>query len=164
MADGILVRQQLEALIRDGFLTSNPAIAPAQVQPASLDLRLATIGYRVRSGFLPERATVAERLEESTLYSFDLTDGAVLERGHCYVFPLLERIARPIPHPLRANPKSSTGRLDVFTRLLADRCDGHPDLQLGELGFGQQEPELVLQASSIDAAARIIDGHRRPSV
>ncbi len=134
MGDGILVRQQLEQLIRDGSLTSNPAIAPAQLQPASLDLRLATIGYRVRSGFLPERATVAEHLEESTLYSFDLTDGAVLERGHCYVFPLLERIEKPIPHPLRANPKSSTGRLDVFTRLLADRCDRFEQAPAGYTG------------------------------
>ncbi|MBK8977329.1 MAG: 2'-deoxycytidine 5'-triphosphate deaminase [Planctomycetes bacterium] len=122
MQHGILVRQDIAALIAGGSLVSNPAIAPAQIQPASLDLRLATLGYRVRSGFLPETATVAERLEETLLYRFDLTDGAVLERGHCYVFPLLERIAKPLPYLVRANPKSSTGRLDLFTRLLADRC------------------------------------------
>ncbi len=121
--DGILVYQHIRALLEDGALAScNPAIAPAQVQPASLDLRIATRGYRVRSGFLPENATVADRLEESTLYTFDVTDGHVLEKGHCYVFPLLEHVEKPLPYTIRANPKSSTGRLDLFTRLLADHC------------------------------------------
>jgi dCTP deaminase len=122
VTDGILVYQQIRALIESGALVSTPAIAPTQIQPSSLDLRLATRGYRVRSGFLPENVRVADRLEEMTLYAFDLTDGAVLEKGHCYIVPLLERISRPLPHLIRANPKSSTGRLDLFTRLLADRC------------------------------------------
>lgn len=122
MTDGILVYQQIKALIARGALASTPAIAPTQIQPSSLDLRLATRGYRVRSGFLPENVRVADRLEEMTLYAFDLTDGAVLEKGHCYIIPLLERIEQPLPHLVRANPKSSTGRLDLFTRLLADRC------------------------------------------
>ncbi|MBK8098101.1 MAG: 2'-deoxycytidine 5'-triphosphate deaminase [Planctomycetes bacterium] len=120
--DGILVFQQIKKLIEQGALASSPAIAPTQVQPSSLDLRLATRGYRVRSGFLPENVRVADRLEEMTLYTFDLTDGAVLEKGHCYIVPLLERIEKPLPYLIRANPKSSTGRLDLFTRLLADRC------------------------------------------
>src|SRR5690606_10065524 len=119
---GILVYQHIRALVESGAIGSNPAIAPAQIQPASLDLRLATVGYRVRSGFLPERQSVAELLEETTLYRFDLTDGHVLERGHCYVLPLLEQIREPLPYVVRANPKSSTGRLDLFTRLLANHC------------------------------------------
>lgn len=122
MAHGILVYQQIRSLIETGALRSSPAIAPTQVQPSSLDLRLATRGYRVRSGFLPENARVADRLEEMTLYTFDLTDGAVLEKGHCYIVPLLEQIEQPLPYLIRANPKSSTGRLDLFTRLLADNC------------------------------------------
>jgi dCTP deaminase len=122
VSNGILVYQQIRALIDSGALSSTPAIAPTQIQPSSLDLRLATRGYRVRSGFLPENVRVADRLEEVSLYAFDLADGAVLEKGHCYVVPLLERIERPLPHLIRANPKSSTGRLDLFTRLLADRC------------------------------------------
>jgi len=122
VTDGILVYQQIKALIARGALASTPAIAPTQIQPSSLDLRLATRGYRVRSGFLPENVRVADRLEEMTLYTFDLTDGAVLEKGHCYIVPLLERIEQPLPYLVRANPKSSTGRLDLFTRLLADRC------------------------------------------
>lgn len=119
---GILVYQQLRDLIDQGAIYSQPAIARSQIQPSSLDLRLATRGYRVRSGFLPEHVRVADRLEEMTLYTFDLTDGAVLEKGHCYIVPLLERIEKPLPYLCRANPKSSTGRLDLFTRLLADRC------------------------------------------
>lgn len=122
MSHGILVYQQIRALIADGALSSSPTIAPTQIQPSSLDLRLATRGYRVRSGFLPENVRVADRLEEMQLYTFDLTDGAVLEKGHCYIVPLLERIEKPLPYLVRANPKSSTGRLDLFTRLLADRC------------------------------------------
>ena len=122
MTDGILVHQQIRDLIEQGALTSTPAIAPTQIQPASLDLRLSTRGYRVRSGFLPENCRVADRLEEMTLYTFDLTDGAVLEKGHCYIVPLLERVEKPLKHLIRANPKSSTGRLDLFTRLLADNC------------------------------------------
>ena len=122
MSHGILVYQQIRALIESGALSSTPTIAPTQIQPSSLDLRLSTRGYRVRSGFLPENVRVADRLEEMTLYTFDLTDGAVLEKGHCYIVPLLERIEKPLPHLIRANPKSSTGRLDLFTRLLADRC------------------------------------------
>jgi len=119
---GILVYQQLRALIEQGAIASTPAIARAQIQPSSLDLRLATRGYRVRSGFLPEHCRVSDRLDEMTLYTFDLTDGAVLEKGHCYIVPLLERIEKPLPYLVRANPKSSTGRLDLFTRLLADKC------------------------------------------
>ncbi len=118
--DGILVYQHIRALVEEGAITSNPGISPAQIQPASLDLRLATRGYRVRSGFLPENASVPERLEETMLYTFDLTDGAVLEKGHCYIIPLLEQIAQPLKQVIHANPKSSTGRLDLFTRILAN--------------------------------------------
>ncbi len=131
---GILVYQQLAALIREGAIASTPAVAAAQIQPSSLDLRLATRGYRVRSGFLPENVRVADRLEEMTLYTFDLTDGAVLEKGHCYIIPLLERIERPLPYLIRANPKSSTGRLDLFTRLLGDRCSRFESVPPGYTG------------------------------
>ncbi len=132
--DGILVYQQIRTLIEDGYLASNPDISASQIQPSSLDLRLATRGYRVRSGFLPENATVAERLEETTLYAFDLTDGAVLEKGHCYMIPLQEHVEKPMPYRIRANPKSSTGRLDLFTRLLADRNGRFEEVQPGYVG------------------------------
>jgi dCTP deaminase len=132
--DGILVYQQISALIEEGYLRSNPQIAAGQIQPASLDLRLATRGYRVRSGFLPERCQVADLLEPMTLYTFDLMDGAVLERGHCYIIPLLERVERPLPYVIRANPKSSTGRLDLFTRVLADHNGRFEEVRAGYTG------------------------------
>jgi len=131
---GILVYQQIRALIESGALASSPGISVAQIQPSSLDLRLATRGYRVRSGFLPEHVRVADRLEEVTLYTFDLTDGAVLEKGHCYMIPLLEHIDQPLPYQVRANPKSSTGRLDLFTRLLADHCGRFESVPPGYTG------------------------------
>ncbi|MCA8974582.1 MAG: 2'-deoxycytidine 5'-triphosphate deaminase [Planctomycetes bacterium] len=134
VAHGILVYQQIRSLIEAGALASSPTIAPAQIQPSSLDLRLATRGYRVRSGFLPENVRVADRLEDMTLYTFDLTDGAILEKGHCYIIPLLERIEQPLPYLVRANPKSSTGRLDLFTRLLADRCGRFETVPAGYTG------------------------------
>ncbi|MCA8956797.1 MAG: 2'-deoxycytidine 5'-triphosphate deaminase [Planctomycetes bacterium] len=132
--DGILVYQQIRDLVASGCLSSNPAISPAQIQPSSLDLRLATRGYRVRSGFLPERCSVSERLEETTLYAFDLTDGAILEKGNCYVIPLLEQIVEPLPYEIRANPKSSTGRLDLFTRVLVDHHGRFEQVPPGYVG------------------------------
>jgi dCTP deaminase len=134
VSNGILVYQQIRALIESGVLHSTPGIGSGQIQPSSLDLRLATRGYRVRSGFLPENVRVADRLEAMTLYAFDLTDGAVLEKGHCYIVPLLERIEKPLPCAARANPKSSTGRLDMFTRLLADRCGRFETVPQGYTG------------------------------
>lgn len=134
VANGILVYQQIRSLIEAGVLASTPGIASTQIQPSSLDLRLATRGYRVRSGFLPESVRVSDRLEEMTLYTFDLTDGAVLEKGHCYIIPLLEHIDRELPCSARANPKSSTGRLDLFTRLLADRCGRFETVPQGYTG------------------------------
>ncbi len=132
--DGILVFQQIHGLIKEGYLRSNPEICPSQVQPSSLDLRLATRGHRVRSGFLPEHCNVADRLEETTLYTFDLTDGAILEKSHCYVIPLLEQVVQPLPYEIRANPKSSTGRLDLFTRLLANNTGRFEQVPAGYTG------------------------------
>lgn len=134
MANGILVYQQIRALIESGVLQSTPGISSAQIQPSSLDLRLATRGYRVRSGFLPENCRVSDMLEAMTLYTFDLTDGAVLEKGHCYIVPLLERVEKPLPSLARANPKSSTGRLDLFTRLLCDRSGRFETVPQGYTG------------------------------
>ena len=93
----------------------------SQIQPASLDLRLGDIAYRVRASFLPgPGATVAERIDELKLHEIDLTDGAVLETNCVYIVPLLESLALPPEIVAAANPKSSTGRLDVFTRVIAD--------------------------------------------
>ena len=95
--------------------------APDQIQPASLDLRLGAIAYRVRASFLPgPDATVAERIDELKLHEISLADGAVLETNCVYIVPLIESLALPAEIVAAANPKSSTGRLDVFTRVIAD--------------------------------------------
>jgi dCTP deaminase len=118
---GVLAAQHLEELIADGRLRGEPAITPAQVQPASVDLRLGATGYRVQASFLPgERATVLERLEELRMHEIDLTRPCVLEKGCVYVVPLAESVALPETLSGKANPKSTTGRLDIFTRLIVD--------------------------------------------
>jgi len=121
-APGVLAAQQLEALVADGTLSADPAIEPAQIQPASLDLRLGRRAWRVRASFLAGAgARVADRLADFAMHEIDLGPGAVLETGCVYVVELMERLALPRGLAAVANAKSSTGRLDLFTRLIADR-------------------------------------------
>src|SRR5690606_1360354 len=87
----------------------------------SLDLRLGARAWRVRASFLPGRREVAGKLAEVAMHELDLTKGAVLERGCVYIAEVQERLALPPGVSARANPKSSTGRIDVFVRLLTDR-------------------------------------------
>lgn len=121
MPSGVFPAQAIDALISKGAVMTGSALADAQLQPASLDLRLGAKAYRVRASFLPgPGVTVAERLEDVRLHTIDLTDSAVLETGCVYVVPLQESLALPAGVSASANPKSSTGRLDVFTRVIAD--------------------------------------------
>ncbi|SFG20595.1 dCTP deaminase [Palleronia marisminoris] len=118
---GVLASQQIAHLIETRALSADPAVDPAQIQPASLDLRLGAVAHRVRASFLPGRGrSVADRLAEFSMHEIDLSRGAVLEKGCVYLVPLMERLA--LPHGLRAvtNAKSSTGRLDLLTRVVAD--------------------------------------------
>lgn len=106
-----------------GVIAADPPLNPDQVQPASVDLRLGPVAYRVRASFLPGRGrAVADRLNDPRLvmHALDLSRGAVLETGCVYVVPLAERLALPVGSAARMNPKSSTGRLDVFTRVITD--------------------------------------------
>ncbi|WP_319498618.1 2'-deoxycytidine 5'-triphosphate deaminase [uncultured Cohaesibacter sp.] len=92
-----------------------------QVQPASLDLRLGAKAYRVRASFLPGKGqTVKDKLDQLQLHQIDLTEGAVLETGCVYIVPLMESLNLTGDIEAAANPKSSTGRLDIFTRVIAD--------------------------------------------
>src|SRR5260370_30665428 len=111
----------IAAMADSGLILPAYPFVESQIQPASLDLRLGDIAYRVRASFLPgPGATVAERIDELKLHEIDLADGAVLETNCVYIVPLLESLALPAEIVAAANPKSSTGRLDVFTRVIAD--------------------------------------------
>lgn len=118
---GILPDRAIGALIEAGQVRLAAEPDPRQVQPASLDLRLGDVAYRVRASFLPgPERTVAERIAELRLHEIELGRGAVLETGCVYIVPLLESLALAPELAASANPKSSTGRLDVFTRVIAD--------------------------------------------
>jgi dCTP deaminase len=132
---GILPDRIIGKLARAGAILPSVEFARDQIQPASLDLRLGEIAYRVRASFLPgPRATVAQRIDELKLHEFSLTDGAVLETGCVYIVPLIESLALPSDIAASANPKSSTGRLDVFTRVIADSSRGFDRMDAGYHG------------------------------
>jgi dCTP deaminase len=132
---GILPDRMIAALAKAGGIITATEFAPDQIQPASLDLRLGEVAYRVRASFLPgPGATVAERIDELKLHEIALGDGAVLETGCVYIVPLLESMALPFDIAASANPKSSTGRLDVFTRVIADSTRGFDRIGAGYHG------------------------------
>jgi dCTP deaminase len=117
------------------LIVSTEEVTDSQIQPASLDLRLGAIAHRVRASFLPGPAsTVDEKLARVSMHTIDITDGAVLESGCVYVIPLLERLELRDRISGIANPKSSTGRLDVFTRLITDRAQAFDKVEAGYRG------------------------------
>jgi dCTP deaminase len=121
MTSGVLPAQALRQLIASGALAGTPAIRDDQLQPASLDLRLGTVAYRVRASFLTGRGrSVEDRLAEFTMHKVNLAEGAVLEKNCVYVIPLAERLVLPQGITAVANAKSSSGRLDLLTRTIAD--------------------------------------------
>jgi dCTP deaminase len=121
MSQGVLPSQALRRMIAEGRIAADLPILPAQLQPASLDLRLGTVAYRVRASFLTGQGhSVADRIAEFGMHQMDLTNGAVLEKGCVYVVPLMERLALPPGVTAVANAKSSTGRLDLLTRAITD--------------------------------------------
>jgi dCTP deaminase len=131
---GILPDRMIAHLARDGGILPATAFASDQIQPASLDLRLGDVAYRVRASFLPGSSTVAKRIDGLKLHEVALGDGAVLETGCVYIVPLLESLALPDEISAAANPKSSTGRLDVFTRVIADEIRGFDRIEAGYHG------------------------------
>tara|TARA_R110002126_G_scaffold120282_4_gene261481 strand:- start:9459 stop:10664 length:1206 start_codon:yes stop_codon:yes gene_type:complete len=168
---GILPVQKLKILRDLGILDSHPdyPIDDNQFQPNSLDLRLGEVAYRVRCSFLPENETVEQKLEKLEQYSFSIKDGAVLEENCVYIIPLLERLNLPKSHYStqngvadhseevklfspenlsgKANPKSSTGRLDVFTRVITDYSHRFEEITPGYQG--QLYLEVVPKSFSI---------------
>lgn len=135
LPSGILPYQTIEALIDQGAIAAEAPFTPIQVQPASVDLRLGASVWRVRASFLAGAGrTVKERLEDVAMHRLDLGAGAVLERGCVYIAELQERLALPLGVTARANPKSSTGRVDVFVRLLTDHGAAFDDVAEGYTG------------------------------
>ncbi|WP_299042259.1 2'-deoxycytidine 5'-triphosphate deaminase [uncultured Tateyamaria sp.] len=118
---GVLPDTELQQMMARGEITATPDVIDAQVQPASLDLRLGPIAYRVRASFLAGHGTrVRDRLDEFQMHEVDLSGGAVLEKGCVYVVPLMEVLDLPDGIQAVANAKSSTGRLDLLTRTITD--------------------------------------------
>ncbi len=161
---GILPDSMIERLAAAGGILSESEFVPGQVQPASLDLRLGDVAYRVRASFLPGRTTVAQRIDELKLHEISLTDGAVLETGCVYIVPLQESLALPDDIAAAANPKSSTGRLDVFTRVIPDETRGFDRIEAGYHGPLYAEisprtfPVLVREGSRL-SQIRFRHGH-----
>lgn len=132
---GILPCQSIEALIAGGAIAAATPFAADQVQPASLDLRLGAKAWRVRASFLPGAGRkVADRIKSVAMHVLDLEAGAVLERGCVYIAEVQERLRLPAGVCARANPKSSTGRVDVFVRLLTDDGQAFDDVAEGYTG------------------------------
>ncbi|AJY46314.1 2'-deoxycytidine 5'-triphosphate deaminase [Martelella endophytica] len=120
---GILADNAIAGLFETGRLTAEAALDDDQIQPASLDLRLGAKAYRVRASFLPGPGhRVADKLSRLSLHEIDLTEGAVLETGCVYLVELMEGLSLDPAMSASTNPKSSTGRLDIFTRVLADHA------------------------------------------
>lgn len=165
---GIFPSQMIEEAIRAGWLISERLISHDQIQPASLDLRLGPVAYRVRASFIPGRRPVSERLTSLTTHQLDLTRGAVLERGCVYIIPLVERLQLPPAVSARANPKSSTGRIDVFTRLITDFSHEFDQVRAGYKGglYLEVVPQtfsIVVRAGSRLTQLRLMRGAVSPT-
>ena len=160
MKSGVLPYQALRAAVEERWISSPVPFGEAQFQPASLDLRLGAVAYQLRASFLPFSQTVLSRLEpagagerELVIDRVSLEGGATLQRGSVYLVPLLESLALPAHVRGRCNPKSTTGRLDIFTRVITD---GTP--RFDEIGAGYRGP-LYLEISPQSFPVRVHAGH-----
>ena len=134
---GVLPAQALRRAISDGVIKGARKIEDSQIQPASLDLRLGSKAYRLRSSFLPGAARIRDRLSDLQVgpaLDLDNPDGAVLNPGHPYLIELMERVRLPEGTRAVANPRSSTGRLDIFTRVIAERATQFDAIEPGYEG------------------------------
>jgi dCTP deaminase len=168
-SSGILPDHAIAGLFEAGALMSARPRDADQIQPASLDLRLGTKAFRVRASFLPGPAhRVEDKLHRLKLHEFDLSEGAVLETGCVYIVPLLESLRLPPDVSASANPKSSTGRLDIFTRVMADRAQEFDKIPAGYDGplYMEVSPRtfpVVVRAGSRLSQIRFRKGHAQLS-
>lgn len=177
---GVLPVQKLKDLVSAGIIQSHAdhPIQENQYQPNSIDLRLGHHAYRVRSSFLPEKETVHQKIDKLIQYSFSIEDGAVLEPNCVYIIPLLEQLSLPASHyssqkklfngengagarlisqenlTAKANPKSSTGRLDIFTRVITDYSHRFEEIEPGYKG------KLYLEVVPKSFPVKVRTGHR----
>jgi dCTP deaminase len=149
--DGVLPSQYLHAAMDAGVISAGGFTIPREnVQPASLDLRLGEVAYRIRCSFLPGRHSVEQRVKDYVIDELDLhREGAVLETNRPYLIPLKERLALPANVRGKANPKSSTGRLDVFTRVITDGSYRFDEIVEGYTG------NLYLEVVPLSFAIRV---------
>jgi dCTP deaminase len=136
---GVLTDRDLRAAAREGWIAAATPFADEQFQPASLDLRLGPVAYQLRASFLPYRESVRERLESSSnndivIDRVALEGGTTLQRGSVYLVPLVESLALPPGVRGRSNPKSTTGRLDIFTRVITDGTPRFDEIHAGYRG------------------------------
>jgi dCTP deaminase len=138
---GVLPDRALRAAARDGWITGSTPLTDAQFQPSSLDLRLGATAYQLRASFLPYRKPVQTRLTQKDFTDVDLvidelslSSGATFQRGSVYLVPLQESLALPREVRGRCNPKSTTGRLDIFTRVIADDAARFDEIEAGYRG------------------------------
>src|SRR5438552_1775424 len=150
-AEGVLPSQHLAAAIDSGAIDAGNFKIPAEnIQPASLDLRLGEVAYRIRCSFLPDRHTVEQKVKDFTIDELNLhAEGAVLETNRPYLIPLKERLALPPGIRGKANPKSSTGRMDVFTRVITDES-----YRFDEIADGYDGP-LFLEVVPLSFPVRV---------
>jgi dCTP deaminase len=160
VAPGVLPYQALRAAVDDAWISSALPLGEAQFQPASLDLRLGPLAYQLRASFLPFSQTVLSRLEpgdagerELVIDRISLEGGATLQRGSVYLVPLLESLDLPAHVRGRCNPKSTTGRLDIFTRVITDGTPRFDEIQPGYRG------PLYLEVSPQSFPVRVQAGH-----
>ncbi len=151
--DGVFPIQWLEAAAEAALVGATTPIPPASFQPASLDLRIGPVAHRLQCSFLPSRAPVEDRLKTLAMGEVDLTrEGGVLETNRPYLIPLLEELDLPDDVHARANPKSSTGRLDVFTRIITDEGQTFDDIRPGYRG------RLYLEVVPLSFTIRVREG------
>ncbi|MDQ3305288.1 MAG: 2'-deoxycytidine 5'-triphosphate deaminase [Actinomycetota bacterium] len=153
-SEGVLPSQDLRAAIQAGWIGGGEYTVPeSSIQPASLDLRLGEVAYRIRCSFLPDRDPVGHKLKDFIVDELDLRrDGAVLETNRPYLIPLIEELDLPADVRGRTNPKSSTGRLDVFTRVITDESYRFDEIVPGYRG------KLYLEVVPLSFTVRVRQG------
>ncbi|MGP8262778.1 MAG: 2'-deoxycytidine 5'-triphosphate deaminase [Rhodoblastus sp.] len=165
-AQGVFAAHQIAALAQSGAIRPAAPLAPGQIQPASLDLRLGRRAWRMRASFLPGARSVGEAIARHALHEIDLGPGAVLETNCVYVAELMEGLGLPPDVAASANPKSSTGRIDVFTRVIADRAEAFDTIAAGYHGalYAEISPRtfpILARAGSRLSQIRFRRGHAR---